>query len=83
LEAWIKAQGDGPDIEARLIDIEDRAQRQQLWINAPAQQSPTIIVPVTYRELLVRDTHSRMFHLDNNEVGCQTVTFGLPHLRAQ
>jgi hypothetical protein len=65
LEAWIRAQSDDPEFEEYLRAIEHKAQRQKLWINAPAQQSPTSIVPHTCRELLVRDTHDRMFHLNH------------------
>jgi hypothetical protein len=68
LEAWIKAQKDDPDFDDCLVEIENKAQRQELWINAPAQQCPTIIVPRTCREMLVRDAHSRMFHLNHAKV---------------
>jgi hypothetical protein len=68
LEAWIETQRQDPDFENCLADIEDKTQRQELWINAPAQQSPTIIVPSTFRESLVRDIHSRMFHLNHAKV---------------
>jgi hypothetical protein len=68
LEAWIKAQKEDPDFDDCLVEIEDKAQRQELWIYAPAQQCPTIIVPRTCRELFVRDAHSRMFHLNHAKV---------------
>jgi hypothetical protein len=68
LEAWIQAQKDDPNFQDCLEGIENKAQRQQLWINAPALQCPAIIVPQTCRELLVRDSHSRMFHLNHAKV---------------
>jgi hypothetical protein len=68
LEAWIEAQKEDPDFEDCLAEIVDKTQRQGLWINAPAQQSPTIIVPRTCRDLLVHDAHGRMFHLNHAKV---------------
>jgi len=65
LEAWVQAQKEDPDFHDCLEEVENKAQRQELWINAPAQHCPTIIVPRTCRELLVRDAHSRMFHLNH------------------
>jgi hypothetical protein len=68
LEAWAHAQEADEGFSAMLETIEDKAQRQGLWIHAAANANPTIIVPATYQELLVRDTHERMFHLAHAKV---------------
>ena len=68
LEAWIHAQQNDDDFEALLQDIEDKATKNDMWIKAPADDNPTIIVPLTCQELLVRDTHQRMFHLSHPKV---------------
>ena len=64
LEAWIRAQIADPEFPELLEQVEANAQRQDLWINASPDQSPTIIVPPSCVDLLVRDTHDRMFHLN-------------------
>jgi hypothetical protein len=64
LEAWIRAQIADPEFPELLEKVKARAQRQDLWINAPPAQSPTIVVPPSCVDLLVRDTHDRMFHLN-------------------
>jgi hypothetical protein len=51
-----------------LADITEKALKQDLWICAPANANPTIIVPPSCQELLVRDTHQRMFHLSSAKV---------------
>jgi hypothetical protein len=68
LEAWVYAQQKDEHFEALLQEIDDRATRQDLWIRAPATEHSTIIVPLTCQELLVRDTHQRMFHLSHAKV---------------
>ncbi len=68
LEAWIRAQQDDEAFPAMLEGIEDKALKQDLWIKAPANSPPTIIVPPTCQELLVRDSHERMFHLAHAKV---------------
>jgi hypothetical protein len=45
--------------------VEDAALRDELWILAPPSRTPTIIVPEPYQELLVRDAHGRMHHLNH------------------
>jgi hypothetical protein len=47
LEAWVQAQKEDPDFDDCLKEVENKARRQELWINAPAQHCPTIIVPQT------------------------------------
>jgi hypothetical protein len=42
--------------------------KQDLHIYAPSGTSPTIIVPRTCHELLIRDAHERMFHLAHAKV---------------
>ena len=68
LEAWMRAQQEDPDFPTLLESMEHKAQKQSLWINAPPNQPPTIIVPITCCELLVRDAHERMFHLNQAKV---------------
>jgi hypothetical protein len=68
LEAWIQAQTDSQDFAALLATIEDKACRQQLWIYAPADASPRIIVPASCREALIRDVHEKMYHLNHQKV---------------
>jgi hypothetical protein len=51
-----------------LEGIEDKALKQELWVQAPANSTPTIIVPPTCQQLLVRDSHARMFHLAHAKV---------------
>ncbi len=63
LEAWIHAQQIDEEFVKMLEDVEDKALRQELWIRATPHDNPTIIVPRSYQEILVRDTHHRMFHL--------------------
>jgi hypothetical protein len=65
LEAWIHAQQADADFPAMLDAIQDKAQRQGLWIYVPPAKPPTILVQQTCWELLVRDTHDRMFHLNS------------------
>ncbi len=68
LEAWVRAQQGDEAFPAMLDQIEDKALKQDLWIKAPANAPPTIIVPPTCQELLVRDSHERMFHLAHTKV---------------
>jgi transposase InsO family protein len=68
LEAWVRAQQGSDDFPATLDLIDMAAIRQELWIHAPPESSPTIIVPTAYRETLTRDVHSRMFHLGSAKV---------------
>jgi hypothetical protein len=68
LEAWIRAQQADDGFPAMLEQIEDKAIKQELWIRAPADSTPTIIVPLTCQELLVRDSRERIFHLAHAKV---------------
>jgi transposase InsO family protein len=68
LEAWIHAQKSDQDFAALLGDVEDKALKQELWIRATPHDNPTIIVPRSYQEILVRDTHHRMFHLAHAKI---------------
>jgi transposase InsO family protein len=68
LEAWIRAQERDEDFQEMLEGMQDKARKEELWINAPDGQSPTIIVPKSCQEMLVRDTHQRMFHLAHAKV---------------
>ncbi len=68
LESWIHAQQADESFPVMLDAIKDNAQRQGLWIHAAVNSNPTIIVPSTCQEILVRDTHERMFHLVHAKV---------------
>jgi transposase InsO family protein len=68
LEAWIHAQQMDEDFPDMLESVEHKAMQNDLWIIAPPDTTPSIIVPLTCRELLVRDTHERMFHLAHTKV---------------
>jgi hypothetical protein len=68
LEAWVQAQQGCSELETMLDMIDMKAIRQDLWIHAPPDSSPTIIVPKPYQELLTRDVHERMFHLGSAKV---------------
>jgi hypothetical protein len=61
-EEWSSAQQADVEFEAMLDAVEENALKQDLWICAPVDSNPTIIVPPSFQELLVRDTHQRMFH---------------------
>jgi hypothetical protein len=54
------------------LDLDDRidmtAIRQDLWIHTPPETPPTIIVPKSCQEMLVRDVHERMFHFGHAKV---------------
>ena len=68
LEAWANAKEADESFPEMLEAVADKAQRQGLWIQAAANSNPTILVPSTCQELLVRDTHERMFHLAHAKV---------------
>ncbi len=68
LEAWIRAQKGDETFDELLEGMPDKALKDELWINAPDGHSPTIIVPKSCQEMLVRDTHQRMHHLAHAKV---------------
>ncbi len=68
LEAWIRAQQADEDFPAMLEEIEGKAFKNDLWIRSPPDSTPSIIVPLTCQELLVRDSHERMFQLAHAKV---------------
>ena len=68
LEAWIRAQQADEDFPAMLEDIEHKALKYDMWIHDPPDSTPSIIVSLTCQELLVRDSHERMFHLAHAKV---------------
>ncbi len=84
LEAWIRAQKRDTQFEALLDTIADKACRQQLWIYAPANDHPRIIVPPSCQEALIRDVHARMFHLNHQKVAAvMERSYYWPSLRKQ
>jgi transposase InsO family protein len=68
IEAWVRAQKleDTFDLLARTV--EDAGLKDELWIQALPGRTPTIIVPPACQELLVRDAHNRMHHLNHAKV---------------
>ncbi len=68
LEAWVRAQQGSTDFQSTLDLMDMVAVRHDLWIHAPPDSTPTIIVPPSYREALTRDVHARMFHLGSAKV---------------
>ncbi len=68
LEAWIHAQTNDPDLPALLESIKHKVLRQDLWIHAAPNASPTIIVPPAQQEALTRSVHEQMFHLNQAKV---------------
>jgi hypothetical protein len=68
LAAWARAQERDPAFASMLDAIEDMTCRQQLWIHAPSEANQRIIVPLACQELLVRDVHVKMFHLNHQKV---------------
>jgi transposase InsO family protein len=68
LEAWIRAQKGDENFDELLEGMKDKVSKDELWINASDGHSPTIIVPRSCQELLVRDTHQRMYHLAHAKV---------------
>ena len=68
LEAWVRAQKLDLTFDEFVQTVDDAALRHGLWIQAPADRTPTIIVPTACREMLIRDTHARMHHLHHAKV---------------
>jgi hypothetical protein len=68
LEAWVRAQGLDEGFVDLLERVEDKALQNGLWIQALPSRAPTIIVPRSCQEMLIRDTHARMHHLGRAKV---------------
>ncbi len=68
IEAWVRAQKMDDTFGDFAATVEDAALRDELWIQAPPSRTPTIIVPEPYQELLVRDAHCRIHHLNHAKV---------------
>jgi transposase InsO family protein len=68
LEAWVRAQGLDEAFPDLVQEVENSALMNGLWIQALPGRTPTIIVPRSCQELLVRDTHARMHHLNHAKV---------------
>ncbi len=58
IESWIQAQATDATFDSLLQTMEDKALKNELWIYAPPAVPPTIIVPPSCQELLIRDTHT-------------------------
>ncbi len=68
LEAWTRAQQLDEAFPDLLQKVENNALMNDLWIQALPGRTPTIIVPRSCQELLIRDTHARMHHLNHAKV---------------
>ena len=68
LEDWIQAQNPDPDFADLVTSLPGAAIRNQLYIYAPDDREPKILVPPTVREPLVRTTHVVMCHLGSAKV---------------
>jgi hypothetical protein len=68
IEAWARAQKLDDTFDLLVRTIEDAALKDELWIQALPGRTPTIIVPPACQELLVRDAHERMHHLNHAKV---------------
>ncbi len=68
LEAWVRAQKMDLSFDELVQTVADNALRNGLWIQATPDCTPTIIVPKACQEMLIRDTHARMYHLHHAKV---------------
>jgi hypothetical protein len=68
LEAWVRAQRLDEGFPDLLQKVEDKACQNELWIQALPGRTPTIVVPRSCQELLIRDTHACMHHLNHAKV---------------
>jgi hypothetical protein len=68
MEAWVRAQQLDPSFDEFFQTVEDAARKVDLWIQAFPGRTPTIIVPLACQELLLRDAHTRMHHLNHAKV---------------
>jgi hypothetical protein len=68
VEEWIVEQQRDLDFLRSLDDLPHVACRDGLYLYAPDNASPRILVPPRTREALIRFTHHRMFHLGHTKV---------------
>jgi hypothetical protein len=68
VEDWMIEQRRDPSFLKDLETIPDIACRDGLYLHAPDEQPPRIIVPPQTQEALIRFTHERMFHLGHAKV---------------
>ncbi len=68
IEAWVQAQQSCPDFVDLREGMDMTAVRHDLWIHAPPEPPPTIIVPKACQERLIKNVHERMFHLGHAKV---------------
>jgi hypothetical protein len=68
IEDWCTAQQEDPSFAPFVADLPAAAVRDGLYIHAPDNTSPLILVPSSTREPLVRLTHRKMFHLGSSKV---------------
>ncbi len=68
IEDWMIEQRRDPSFLRDLETIPNTACRNGLYLHAPDEQPPRIIVPPQTQEALIRFTHERMFHLGQAKV---------------
>jgi hypothetical protein len=68
IEEWIKEQNRDAVFRGTLATIPEVANRNGLYLYAPDDEPPRILVPPQTRESLVRFTHEQMFHLGQAKV---------------
>jgi transposase InsO family protein len=68
LEAWAEAQAADPDFDDFVAKIKDVAIRNELYIHAPPDRPPRILVPPSVQTPLIRHTHIKMWHLGSDKV---------------
>ncbi len=68
IEDWIKEQNRDAAFRDSIASLPGTACRQGLYLHAPDNTHPRIIVPPQTREALIRFTHEQMFHLGETKV---------------
>ncbi len=68
IEEWIKEQNRDAVFRGSLAAIPGVANRNDLYLYAPDDEAPRILVPPQTREALARFTHEQMFHLGQAKV---------------
>jgi hypothetical protein len=68
VEEWIGEQNKDLPFLAYMSSLDGIACRQGLYLYAPDDIAPRILVPPSTREPLIRFTHHRMFHLGHAKV---------------
>ena len=67
LEKWVNAQEHDPTCVDNILP-EEVMQREELQLHVSTEYEPRIIVPVTFREPLIKQHHEDMFHLGADKI---------------